>query len=144
MIKMVLVGVWVCLIVGAAAYATIAFALLDPAPASHPQPKIETFNTKQISVPILREERVDGYLMLRFAVIVDGNVRKSVTARVEDLVSDEVLRSCVGMTVPRMMAEISGLPAKVMEQINKRTSLALVQQVVLQDWTYVNKSDARK
>lgn len=144
MVKLLIIGIWACVTVGAAAYATISLDLFAPRPGPAEPGKSETVSLKQIGVPILSDNRLEGYLILRLAATVDADKRKTSVIKIEDLVADEVLRSGIGRSMARLPADIGELPEKVASEINRRGGAGLVQRIVVQDWNVIGKSEARK
>lgn len=144
MIKLVLVGVWACLVVVGAAYASVSLRLFEPGKEKHAESKLEMLNMKPVSVPVVREDRIEGYLVIRLSIVVDAALRKSMIAKVEDLVADEVLRSSIGTSLVRFPAELAGLPATVVKAVNQRVNAGVLSQIVVQEWSYAGRSDLRK
>jgi len=72
MIKVVLAGVWVCLITLAAVYFSVQMATKPPVDeAAEKKAQVEMVKGESITVPLLKDGTVQGYFIGRISYMMD-------------------------------------------------------------------------
>lgn len=144
MIRLVLVGLWACLVVVGAVYAGVTLKMFEPAAEKPSHSKLETLEMKPVSVPIVRDNKIEGHLVLRFSLVVDAGLRHASVAKVEDLVADEILRSTIGTSLVTIPKDLAALPAKVQSNVNQRVNANILNQIIVREWAFAGKRESRK
>jgi hypothetical protein len=153
MIKLVLVGVWVSLVTLASSYAAVTWrGGTEASPeVSHESPKsdsgLEHVRPKMISVPIIADGAVGGYVVAQFVFTVDAKDLKRLSVPPEPLLLDEAFKTIyAGESVDFRhfrKQDLPGLSKKIKGGVNKRIGSELVKDVLIQELNYVPKEEAR-
>jgi flagellar basal body-associated protein FliL len=150
MMRSVGLAVWTSLVVaGASAYVVRSgwVSAERRAEAATKAPKIETLRLRQISVPILKQGRVEGYLFAKIAAQV-ALPATSVSGRLEDLLMDEAHSAFHAANARDIVAGqkllLPELKAEIAARVNARTEPGVVRQVLIEELTVIDKGDARR
>ena len=161
MIKLILVGVWVCVVTLASSYAAVTWRAGSG--SGHDSGKghgnnghggghksdggAEHVRPKMISIPIIADGAVQGYVVAQFIFTVDTTELKRLPVVPEPLLLDEAFKSIyAGETIDFRRFKRQDLPAlgkKIQAGANKRFGSPLVQDVLIQELNYVPKDEAR-
>ena len=161
MIKLILVGVWVCVVTLASSYAAVTW--LTGSGAGHDSGNghgnnghggghksdtgVEHVRPKMFSVPIIADGAVQGYVVAQLVFTVDTTVLKRLPVAPEPLLLDEAFKSIyAGETIDFRRFKRQDLPAlgkRIQAGANKRLGSGLVQDVLIQELNYVPKDEAR-
>ena len=86
MIKMIMTGVWMCLVTLGAAYGAFQWQAnakpVDPNAKSFNANK-EAVKTRMISVPIIMEGALQGYVMAQFTFTIDTKLNKEMPIKAQ-------------------------------------------------------------
>jgi hypothetical protein len=150
MIRLLVTGVWACIVtVGASlaiSYWTASRAALPPK-----QEYLEGLayeKTRIINVPIIAEGSVQGYIVAQFVFTADAKVLRQLPVPPEAYVVDEAFRKIYGddKTDFKNLAryDLARLAQTVRESVNKRLQTEILQEVLVQDFNYVSKDQIRR
>jgi hypothetical protein len=158
MIKLILVGVWACAVTLASSYAAVTF-LSDPGPshdshasdAGHGGHKsdtgVEHLRPRMISVPVIADGAVQGFVVAQFVLAVDTKELKRLSVPPEPLFLDEAFKAIyAGETIDFRRFRKQDLPAlgkRIQAGANKRFGASLIQDVLIQELNYVPTDEAR-
>jgi hypothetical protein len=96
-IKMLLVAVWCSAMVAAGGYAADYVTKLKAAKeAAKTELTLETRKTRELSVPIIRDGAVKGYVVVQLNYVVDVEVAKKLPAPPDPFVIDETFQYIYG------------------------------------------------
>jgi hypothetical protein len=149
MIKLILIGIWVCAVTLASSYAALTW---QPGAAHEPVHEksdsgLEHLKAKMISVPIIADGAVQGYVVAQFTFAVEARLLKNLPVGPEPLLLDEAFKTIYAdESVDFRRFRKQDLPAlgkKVMAGVNKRLGSELVRDVLIQELNYVPKEEAR-
>jgi hypothetical protein len=155
MIKIIIAGVWACLVTLAACYAAVSWqagssAAEHEADRGHGQSHgggIETVRTRMISVPVIRSGAMQGYVMAQFSFTADGRVLKQLPMKADVVVLDEAFKAIYSEDAFdfRYMKQhdLAGLGKRIVEGSNKRFATDVLQDVFIQEFSYVSKDGIR-
>jgi hypothetical protein len=148
MIKLLGTGIWVCLVTLATVFGVIQWQKMNAVSASgEGDRKLEEFRTKAINVPIIGEGTIQGYMVAQFVLTVDGNAMKNMAISPEAYVLDEAFKTIyAGEQVNFQNMKKQDLPAlakKLGENVNKRLGVDMVQDVLIDQLSYIPKKDVR-
>ncbi|MBE7184376.1 MAG: hypothetical protein INR68_08235 [Methylobacterium mesophilicum] len=149
MIKFALAGLWLCIAaLGAAFYA----AQEKPATAqngdsSKPVVKLDTLKTEIISVPLVRNSAVQGYMLARLSFTLEAGKAAKLPVAPDLLVTDEVYTWAYGhppfdLTAPKPV-DLDAFRAGIRESVNKRVGEALLQDVLIEQIDFLSKDEIR-
>ncbi|MEQ1709825.1 MAG: hypothetical protein ABL908_00320 [Hyphomicrobium sp.] len=150
MIKLVAVGVWAIVVTVGAAFGAIELGLVQ----SMLQGKVKltaqtgTLNTPTLSVPIMQGGTVVGYILAKFAVTITLEPGASSSGRLEDLVADEAFKVIFQQSAEEISdarkPALTALTKAIQDGINAREKKDRVQDVLIKEWSYLKKEDARR
>ena len=149
MIKLILCGLWVCLVTLGSTYAAVSWHT-----ARAPQPEaqklfggLETVKTRMISVPVVADGAIHGYVMAQFVFTADAKVMKNLSVKPDVFLLDEAFKAIYGgETVDFRTFKKQDLPAlskQIGDSVNKRLGVHLVDDVLVQELNYIAKDHVR-
>lgn len=138
-----------CLVtLGSAFGTTLWMKGSGPKEAEGPLVHTETMKTRMVSVPLISDDQVQGYLVARFEIVVDSDVLKDIPFKSDVFVADEAFRAMYGFTTKdfRMSQkqDLQVLTSNMVAGANKRMGAPVVKDVLIDSWTYVTKQDMMK
>lgn len=147
MIKLILCGVWACAITLVSCYAAVSWQN-RPAAAEHKiLAGVETVRTRMISVPVVADGAIHGYVMAQFIFAVDGKVMKHMSVKPDLFLLDEAFKTIYsGDSVDFRQFKRQDLPAlakRIGDSVNKRLGAVLVNDVLIQELNYIAKDSVR-
>jgi hypothetical protein len=153
MVRLILSGFWVCLVALASCYGAVYWqtsAHTAPATAEdtagHPQ-AIESIRTRMISVPVIGEGTIHGYVMAQFVFNVDAAVSKRLPVKADMILLDEAFKTIyAGEAIDFRhfkKQDLSLLSKGIADSANKRFGVHLVEDVLIQELNYIPKDQVR-
>jgi hypothetical protein len=148
MIKYLLVGLWASAVSLGAAFGMLQWQKSSvPAAAAAAETKIEEFRTKAINVPIIGAGTIQGYMVAQFVFTVDAAALHKMQVNPEIYVLDEAFKTIyAGEQVNFQNMKKQDLPLlakKLGENVNKRLGVKIVQDVLIDQLSYIPKKDMR-
>jgi flagellar basal body-associated protein FliL len=146
LIKIVVMGVWVCIVALGTVFGVVMWHNSDSQASSDgKKAKTEKFKTRMISVPLLVGNEVQGYVVARFEFTVDSEHLKSSAVGPDSFVADEAFKAIYGdvskdFRVVRKQ-DLKALTADIVAGVNKRLGLELIHDVMIDSWSYLSKQD---
>jgi hypothetical protein len=109
------------------------------------QSKLQIMKTRMVSVPLLTDGEVFGYVVTRLQFVADADLVKLSTVQPDVFVADEAFRQ-IYETAPDDMKSgrkqvLRDLALKVTAGANKRIGRDVVRDVMIDSWTYLSKQD---
>lgn len=149
MIKMLIIGVWASLTTLGAAFGVVTWQkstsdeMLPP-----PPPSATLLRTKTISVPMLLDGQVRGYVVSRFEFTADPSKMSSTGATPESLIADEAFKLIYSRSAADVQFakkhDLQALTKAIGAAVNDRTGVALIKDVLIESWSYLSKEDLEK
>lgn len=149
MIKIIAVGVWVCLVTIGSAFAAITMLSGGKAPIEPEEffGGIDYVKTNIISVPIVTAGSIRGYLIAQFVYTADGDLLRQLSVPPELFVTDEAFRTIYEGEAPDFedlkKYDLNGLKKRIATNINKRYGVEIVRDVLIEQFNYVPKDQVR-
>jgi hypothetical protein len=150
MIKLVLVGVWACLVTLASTYAASAWkAGQEKAAAAAPSgPNVEYKKTKEFTVPKIADGAIQGYVIAELSYSSDPAAPKELAVPVETLLLDEAFRYIYAddnLDFNNIKKYDLGKMTKTLAQnVNARLNSSVVKDVTIQEFNYMTRADMKK
>ena len=148
MIKMLLCGLWVCVVTLASSQAVLMWrggtseSVVEKAGAA-----LATIRPGTISVPIIVEGAVQGYLVTQLSFLANSDKIKHLPVKPEMVFLDEAFKTIyAGESIDfrnLKRQDLAGLTKKIAENTNKRLGTTIVEDVLVQQLNYVPKDQAR-
>jgi hypothetical protein len=150
MIRLVAMAAWVSIVAIVANVGAVRTGLWtagDPRQRVAAATRLEKLRPRQISVPILRDGRVDGYIVARFAAHVMAP-HDVAPGRLEDLIVDEAYRAIHAVNSRDLAVEarapLTSFVGDIAARVNTRIGLEIVKEIVIEEITVIDKKDARR
>jgi hypothetical protein len=150
MIKPILTGVWVCVATMGAAYLGVAWQRPAAVPKPHDHGSssdLTPVKTRMISVPILADGGIRGYVVAQFAFTAPAKLMKELAVKPDLFVLDEAFQLIfAGELIDFRQFKKQELPAlgkKIADNVNKRLGMHVVEDVLVQELNYVPKDNVR-
>jgi hypothetical protein len=150
MIKVVLTGLWVCVITVASSYAAAYWSA-----GKHGDGKQEVYlegieyqKIQAITVPMIAEGGVQGYVVAKLVFTADARTLRDLAVPPHAFVVDEAFREIYsngkvdfGNIAKYNLGEMTDA---IKKNVNKRLNFDVVQDVLVEEINYVEKSDIRQ
>ena len=154
MIKFILTGVWLCVITLGMAYGVMTWRAQqvaeEKAAAVHEaktRGDTEQIRTKMISVPLVVNGAVQGYVLAQFTFSLDARLVRSLPVKPDLFLVDESFRLLYGGEAVDFKtlrkADIGTLAKQLKDNVNKRFGSELVREVFVQELNYLPKEQFR-
>ncbi|MFS2152065.1 hypothetical protein [Rhizobium sp. Rhizsp42] len=146
MIKLVLTGVWVCVITLAAVYMSVHLATAPaPAPDQSKQSLVELVKGESITIPVVHDGAVSGYFLGKISFMVNKEMLKGATLPLTEMTTDELFSLLVG----NKMVDISNMKAfdpiafrdMIKKDLNTHLGGEYIDQVLLEQLDYLSKEE---
>jgi hypothetical protein len=149
MIKLVLTGLWVCVVTLGAVYFSVQMSAPPPPvdEAALLKEKSELVKGESINVPLLKNGNVQGYFLTRISFLMDKEKVKTVHLPVTEMMTDELFTMLVGnkMVDPSNAAsfDLQAFRSGIKDTLNKKFGDAYVLDVLVERFDYLSKDDIR-
>ncbi len=109
------------------------------------QSKLQVMKTRMVSIPILTDGEVLGYVVTRLQFVADTDLVKLSSIQPDVFVADEAFRQ-IYETAPKDMKagrrqEMKILAENIRTGANKRIGHDVVKDVMIDSWAYLSKQD---
>ena len=150
MIKIIIAGLWACLVTLGASYAAVSWQAGHAAAEVEPEKLyggLETVRTRMISVPVIRSGAIQGYVMAQFSFTADAKTLKRLSVKADTVVLDEAFKAIYGEKALdfRQMKQLNlpDLAKRIVEGSNQRFGARIVEDAFVQEFSYVTKDGIR-
>ncbi len=148
MIKILLVGLWVCALTLGGVYAAVS---LGGKPDENAEAKVETpteyVSGETLSLPVVSDGEVSGYFLARLSVIVDSDKAKKIHVPVAPYITDQLFGLLVGdklIDLPNTgRLDVAVFKTRVKDGINAQFGEEIVTGVIVEQLDYLSKADLR-
>jgi hypothetical protein len=153
MIRNMLLAIYVAVSTLGFGYLALTAGLFTPASSSvsaagSVNEKFENIRIRQLSVPILKDGAVTGYVMVQLAANISPARAKALPMKIEDILVDEAFRVIHALTSDETARaskfDLDGMTAGIVERANKSARQPVVQSVLVQDIAFIDKKDIRR
>jgi hypothetical protein len=147
MIRLLLTGLWVCILTVGGSYA-VAYWKENGSLIAQQDDYIDGLQyqkTRALSVPMVESGSVQGYIVARFVYTVEGRTLHQLSVPPEPFVVDEAFRRIYAdeRLDFRKLAryDLSVLTAAIKQRVNERMQADVIQDVMIEDFNYVSRED---
>lgn len=150
MIKIILAGIWGCLVVVTSSYGVTYWQTHQAkAPGSEETAGgIEYKKVRPLSVPVLSDGVIQGYIVVQFVFTADAKVLKEAPVPLEIYLLDEAFRLIYSDEALNFRNteryDLNRLAKRLTEKLRTRLNGDLVKEVLVDQFNYVAKADVRK
>jgi hypothetical protein len=147
MIRLVLAGLWVCILTAGTSYGVAYWrenGSLLPAKEQYFD-GLQYQKTRALSVPMVENGNVQGYIVARFVYTVEAQTMYQLTVPLEPFVVDEAFRKIYAdenLDFRKLARyDLSILTAGIKQRVNERMQAEIVQDVLIEDFNYVSREE---
>ncbi len=149
MIRTIVIGLWIC----AVALGSLFFAVRQNYGSSG-EVKAEAggfggldyVKTDVMSVPIISNGSVAGYVVTQLVYTIDSNIRKKITVPLEYFISDEIFRKFYGSysdTKEVEKVKFEDVRASVITDLNARFPEPVIKDLLVEQFNYISAEEIR-
>ena len=151
MLKTLLVAVWVGAVALFATYAAAFWTITHASNGeAHAEPAgtFETLKTRAISVPMVADGAVQGYVVAQFMVTSNSTITKKLGLNPEPFVIDEAFRTLYGD--PKLdfrhldRYDLTNLTKDLVTRVNARLEPGALKDILVQDFNFLSRDDLRR
>lgn len=150
MIRMILLSFVTCLATVGGVYGAVSWKssmTAQPGDADQHR-KLQIMKTPMVSVPVLSDGQVLGYVVTRLQFTVDADLVKESSVQPEAFVADEAFRLIYETTPKDIRAgrkhALKELAGNIVSGTNERLGRNVVKDVMIDSWTYLSKQDMNR
>jgi hypothetical protein len=150
MLKILLIGIWGCLVAAGSSYAVVFMHNRKPAEvaAAAPAEKLERRKVPPITVPIVSEGKLQGYLIAQLALTGPAPAMKAQDIPPETLLASaafSILYSDERIDFRNLKKyDLKAFSDEAKARMDKRLGPGVVTEVAVDDFNYVSKDDLKK
>ena len=149
MIKLILSAVWICIITLASSYVAASWKSRGTIASTGDEglTGLNYTKTEPINVPIIVDGGVKGYVVAQFVYTADASSLKQLSVPPDAFILDAAFRTIYDDDridfdhLDRF--DLATLTTKLKEDANKRFGMDLLQDVLVQQFTFVTKEEIR-
>lgn len=148
MIKVAVVGVWICVV----AFGSLYFATQQKAEATT-NPHAATYfdgldyvKTDPMNVPVIVDGRVQGYVISQLVYVIDSSVRAKLKVPAEYFINDEIFRLFYGAYSNTREVEkikFDSLRKTIIDAVNKRLGEPVIKDLLVSQFSYLTADEVR-
>jgi hypothetical protein len=149
MVKIVIAGVWACLVTLIAVYFSVQMATA-PAPVddgASKKPALELVRGETLTVPVFENGSVKGYFLGKFSFMVEKEKAEAVKLSATAMTTDELFTLLVGNKMVDLSKspslDLDGFRNTIKADMNKRFGQDMVSEVLVEQLDYLGKEEAR-
>lgn len=150
MIKVVLLGVWLCAVTLGAAYGAMSWKAKSTAEVAHAEAGpvvLQQMQTKVLNIPVIKDGALQGYVLAQFVFTVETEKLKELSTKPDVVVVDEAFKliytgEAIDFRTMRK-SDIAALSKLILANVNKRLGEAIVHEVLVQEFNYLPRDQLR-
>jgi flagellar basal body-associated protein FliL len=149
MVKLLLTGLWVCVVTLGAVYFSVQMSAA-PAPVDEEARKkelLELVRGESITIPVISDGAISGYFLSRVSFMMDKEKIKGVKLPMTELTTDELFTLLIGNKMVDLSKpgafELEKFRSSIKDDLNKKLGDGLVAEVLVEQLDYLSKEDIR-
>ncbi|GAA5543164.1 hypothetical protein [Brucella sp. NBRC 113783] len=149
MIRIFVIGLWIC----AVAFGSLFLATRQNASSSGEARAavggfggVDYVKTDVMSVPIISNGAVAGYVVTQLVYTVDSNIRKKLSVPLELFISDEIFRKFYGSysdTKEVEKVQFEDVRASIISDLNGRFPEPVIKDLLVEQFNYISAEEIR-
>jgi len=149
MIRLVVTGVWVCLVTVLSSYAA---AMWHSQKTEEPGVEklfggLQSMQTSMISVPVISAGAVEGYVLAQFTFTMSSDVVSRMSVKPDVFLLDSAFRTIYAADPSTLRGskkqDFSVLTTAIKERVNERFGGPFVEDVLIEKFSFVPKEETR-
>lgn len=149
MVKLILTGLWVCIVTLGAVFLSVEMSKPKPPvdEAAQLRDKSEVVKGESINIPMLKNGAVQGYFITRISFLMDKEKIKGVKLPVTEMMTDELFTLLVGNKMVDLgntgSFDLQAFKSTIKQKLNERFHQDYVLDVLVEQLDYLSKDDIR-
>jgi hypothetical protein len=149
MIKLIAMGLWICLVTAASTYAAVLWQTKTSPEAEVDKlfGGLQSIQTDQLSVPVIADGAVQGYILAQFTFTMKADVLRRMSVKPQDFLTDAAFRAIYGGDTAALRGarkqDLQALTASIKTKANERLGNGLVEDVLIGKFNFVPKNEVR-
>lgn len=149
MIRIIAIGLWIC----AVAFGSLFLAVRQNVSSSGEVQAatsgfggVDYVKTDVMSVPIISNGGVAGYVVTQLVYTVDSNIRKKLTVPLEFFINDEIFRKFYGSYSDTKEVEkvsFEDVRASIITDLNARFPEPVIKDLLVEQFNYISAEEIR-
>jgi hypothetical protein len=149
MLRQILLGLWVCAVsLGATNGGFIYKTRPAPVPETSHEANIKAQDLKTITVPIIQEGQIRGYISADFSVVVAQQDPHEKAPETESYVLDEAYRLIYAESTIEFQniqkTDLTKITSEIKSRVNTRLGRDAIKDVLVRGFHYVPREEAQK
>ncbi len=149
MLKLLLTGLWVCLVTLGAVYFSVK-ASAPPPPVDEEAARKEALQLvrgESLTVPVINDGMITGYFLGRFSFMMDKEKIKGVELPITELTTDELFTLLVGEKMIDLgnpgAFDLETFRTRIRDGFNAKLGEGMVSEVLVEQLDFMSKDDIR-
>ncbi|KGD86265.1 hypothetical protein [Rhizobium sp. YS-1r] len=149
MIKLLLTGLWVCIVTLGAVYFSVQMSAA-PTPVDEEAKKkelLELIPGESITIPVISDGAITGYFLGRVSFMVDKQKITGVKLPITEVTTDELFTLLIGNKMVDLSKpgafDLEKFRSSIKDGMNKKLGEGLVSEVLVEQLDYLSKEDIR-
>jgi hypothetical protein len=150
--RIAITSVWACFVLifagSAVSYNQLTADLNGLEAAAPLSSGTETVKIRQVSVPMMRDGVLQGYIVAKFSAIVSIQKMKHLRTKIEDLMVDEIIKQLFSMSGPNASYEVNSnlkdFTVSISREVNRKAAMELVHDILVNEFAFIEKNQARR
>jgi hypothetical protein len=149
MIRLIATGVWICLVTALSSYAASMWQMQSTAGQEVDKlfGGLRSMQTSTISVPVVSDGAVQGYVVAQFTFTMNSDVERRMSVKPDVFLLDAAFRAIYGSDPSVLRGarkqDLQELTASIKERSNARFGKPFIEDVLIEKYNFVPKSEAR-
>ncbi|CBI76130.1 conserved exported protein of unknown function [Bartonella clarridgeiae 73] len=146
---MIAMGLWVCLVALGALVFGLRMSAVDPNSSEETAPipvEVGSNNTEIMSVPVLVDGDVQGYVIVQLTYVVDKTIEKEISIPVGVLINDIIFQYFWGSYSDVRAIEkvkFQMIKKRIIDDVNQRFSKVVLKDLLVKQFNYLSVDKIR-
>ncbi len=148
MLKLLLTGLWVCLVTLAAVYFSVQMSI--PTPVDEEAAKKEALQLvrgESLTIPVISNGVITGYFLGRFSFTMDKEKIKGIELPITEYTTDQLFTLLVGEKMVDLgnpgAFDLEVFRSRIKDDMNRRLGEGVVAEVLVEQLDFLSKEDIR-
>jgi hypothetical protein len=149
MIRLIAVGIWICLVTALSSYAATLWHAQSTSEGegAHTFSGLQTLQTGTISVPVVANGSVQGYVLAQFTFTIKADALKKLSVKPDVFIADAAFRSIYSGEAAALRGakkqDLQALTSAIKTRVNDRFGEAFVEDVLIEKLNFLPKDEVR-
>ncbi|ENS91215.1 hypothetical protein [Brucella melitensis] len=149
MIRIIVIGLWICAVALGSLFLAVnrdvsASAAVEAGPGGFGG--VDYVKTDVMSVPIISNGAVTGYVVAQLVYTVDSNIHKKLTVPLEYFISDEIFHKFYGSYSDAKSVEkvsFEDVRSSIINDLNARFPEPVIKDLLVEQFNYISSEEIR-